>query len=971
MKTNFYAKILTFFLVFTSALSFGQQLDSQGTEFWICFEKNFTGDSRTLFITGDQATSGVVSIPGLGFSVNFNVTPDSITSVAIPLTADVQAANGIEDKGIHVTAGKEITVYGLNQRSASTDAFLALPLDILGTDYYIMGYRGDFSFNIYSQFAVVGTEDGTTVTITPSMSAQGRVAGIPFIVALDKGEVYQLRGDGGPDDVAGTQVSSDKPVAVFGGAECTNISGSLRACDHLIEQMPPVNTLGKQFVAIPLATRLNGDTYRFVATEDGTEIRVNGILETTLNKGDFFEKIYASSIEVITTEPILMAQFSNSSNYDGVTSDPFMMLIPPFEQYLGNYTMSTPASGFTGHYLNIIAPTGGIGGVFLDNALIPQGDFSQIGTSNFYGTTQPIAAGTHTIKSNLPIGVHSYGFGNFDSYGYPGGQSLSKVASADSISLALATGIAPQGDTVCVAEATVRDTANQPLPGIRVDFDLRGVNPLIGFAFTDSSGVATFCYYTANAGYDTVRASTGGLDAKGVVRILPCALSLNSSQINIFNGNPGSIDLMLSGQVGVATYKWTGPNGFMSTMEDITAADSGTYKVVVTDPYFRNCKDSLEVKITASTTPCGFGLSSTQVNILNGNPGSIDLTVTAAVGIPTYKWTGPNGFMSTMQDINVSDSGTYKVVVTDPGAPNCKDSLTVKITASTSGGGSCDLMCVSDNSWMKSTVVTPTNYSGFWMGVNGVLPATATFTDPVIVGQPYPWTHVTPVAGADPISTDHSITYFRKTFNLSNTSGIEARFRMNVDDQSEIYVNGVLIARINGMGRANYRNPYHDALFFGAGSVDNGHMGGDSYNYTTAALMASAFQVGSNEVIVVVRNLGKPSDKGGFSFRMDLTGCGVVPPTTKSAIAGSDESEALAFTLFPNPTSGDFTVSLPNYNVEAPAELALYDLNGKLISLNVAESEVVNMNISDLAAGVYYLKVNSNGEVRTQKLIKR
>ncbi len=971
MKNRLHFLPLLFLFLMVGNL-IGQQKDNKGTEFWICFEKNLSiADSRTLFITGDVATNGTVDIPGLAFTVNFSVVPDSITSINIPLTADVLANNGIENKGIHITANDEVTVYGLNQRSASTDAFLALPVDILGTDHYLMAYRGDGrSFSLYSQFAVVGTEDNTILTITPSLSARGQVAGVPYQVTLNEGEVYQLRGDDRPDDVTGTRIQSDKPVAVFSGAECTNIKNNLNACDHLIEQIPPKSTLGRRFVAIPLATRLNGDTYRFGATEDSTEIRVNGVLETTLSAGQFFEKIYATSIEIVSTKPIIVAQFSNSSSYDGITSDPFMMLIPPFEQYLGNYTLSTPASGFVGHYLNIIAPQGGIASVELDGSFIPSSDFAQIGTSNFFGATKLVSAGTHTVKSTFPVGVHSYGFGTFDSYGYPGGQSLSEVASADSLQLTLATGIAPQGDTVCVAEATVLDSLNQPLPGIRVDFDLKGANAMTGFAFTDSMGVATFCYLAANAGFDTVTASTGGLSATGVVQILPCALSLSETHVNILNAIPGSINLTVTGNVAAATYKWTGPNGFMANTQDISGlADSGTYKVVVTDPFFANCKDSLEIKITASTTPCALGLSTTQIKIINGNPGSVDLTVIGAMGALTYSWTGPNAYTASTQDISgLTDSGTYKVVVTDLGAPNCKDSITVKIEEVTVGVGNCDLTCLSDGSWMKSTVVTPTNLSGLWMGVNGALPGAGTFTDPVMVGQPFPWAHVTPVGGADPITTGHSITYFRKTFNLTTTAGIEARFRMNVDDQAEIYVNGTLIARIEGMGRANYRNPHHDARFYGAGSVDNGFMGGDAYDFTTGTAMSSIFQVGANELVVVVRNLGKVNDKGGFSMRMDLSGCGIVPKSTEVVNTPAVQS---AFEVYPNPTNGNFAVYIPRFNSEAGAQVRLYDLNGRMLLQDKAETEVLEMNIAELPAGVYYIKVNHQGVTHTQKVVKQ
>src|SRR3712207_7127105 len=57
----------------------------------------------------------------------------------------------------------------------------------------------------------------------------------------------------------------------------------------------------------------------------------------------------------LASKPILIAQFSNGSTFDGVTSDPFEMHIPPFEQFQTGYTVTTPASGFRVNFINIIA----------------------------------------------------------------------------------------------------------------------------------------------------------------------------------------------------------------------------------------------------------------------------------------------------------------------------------------------------------------------------------------------------------------------------------------------------------------------------------------------------------------------------------------------------------------------------------------------------------------------------------------
>lgn len=47
----------------------------------------------------------------------------------------------------------------------------------------------------------------------------------------------------------------------------------------------------------------------------------------------------------------------------------------------------------------------------------------------------------------------------------------------------------------------------------------------------------------------------------------------------------GEVDLNVSGGVGPYTYSWVGPDGFVSTSEDLTGVGSGIYTVTVTDQY--------------------------------------------------------------------------------------------------------------------------------------------------------------------------------------------------------------------------------------------------------------------------------------------------------------------------------------------------------------------------------------------------
>lgn len=425
---NIYKGLLVLAIVLGNTLSaFAQLPDSKGDDFWLAFPPNYSsGANLELFISSDVATNVTVSSAYNGFSQSVTTTPGTVTSVSIPNSLEVKNYQVIQNKGIHVTADAEVTVYGLNALRASTDAFMGLPTDILGLEYIVSSYVG-LSSSYPSIATIVASENATTVTINPSNAVGSNPADVPFTVALNQGETYAIAATLGARDLTGSLISADKPIGVYGAVKCTNVPSTCTACDHIVEQMTPVSSWGQNFISAPLATRSGGDIFRFLASEDGTTISVNGTPEVSLNKGDFHEMLISSNAEIVANKPILVAQYSRGSTCDGAVADPFMMLIPPYEQFLANYTVSTPASGFTSHYINLVIPGDAIGDIKLDGVVIPSSSFTAVGSTGFYTAQLSVSVGSHTINSQYPVGVHSYGFGSYDSYGYPGGQSLSPI----------------------------------------------------------------------------------------------------------------------------------------------------------------------------------------------------------------------------------------------------------------------------------------------------------------------------------------------------------------------------------------------------------------------------------------------------------------------------------------------------------------------------------------------------------------
>lgn len=408
--------------------------DTSGSEHWLMFEQNLGSANLSLFVTAEVAATGTVSGPGMA-PVPFSVDPGEVTTIPIPSDREVSQSGSITAQGVHVEADTDVTVYGLNQSDSTTDAFLGLPVDLLDTEYLIL----DAPNTIYhdsdaAQFGIVATQDDTEVTIQFDGDYGGDTPPVAQFLTLAEGETFQWQNHGsGKATLSGTSIVATAPVAVFAGNKCTNIPGeaSIAACDHVVEQLFPESTWGTNFLSAPLATRSGGDTFRMIAGSDATEVLLDGVSVATLDRGETYEAVIDGAHRWEATQPVMLAQYSNSSEFDGVVSDPFMMLLPPVEQFLSLYTVSTPPSGIGNNYLNVVVANEAVDSVRLDGAPIEAGSFAEIGDTGFSSAQLAVGIGQHRVVADEGFGLTVYGFDEYDSYGYPGGLSLAPIALDD------------------------------------------------------------------------------------------------------------------------------------------------------------------------------------------------------------------------------------------------------------------------------------------------------------------------------------------------------------------------------------------------------------------------------------------------------------------------------------------------------------------------------------------------------------
>lgn len=95
----------------------------------------------------------------------------------------------------------------------------------------------------------------------------------------------------------------------------------------------------------------------------------------------------------------------------------------------------------------------------------------------------------------------------------------------------------------------------------------------------------------------------------------------------------------------------------------------------------------------------------------------------------------------------------------------------------------------------------------------------------------------------------------------------------------------------------------------------------------------------------------------------------IVTVTQEGSSLGIDPRNATSFSVFPNPTSGMFTL-LPGELSNTNMEVCILDLTGKTMrSEIISGSDSYRMNIGDLPEGIYFVRVKDGETVQTRRMI--
>ncbi len=290
-------------------------------------------------------------------------------------------------------------------------------------EYYGISYN-TINNNDTSVILLVACENETVVKFNSST------------ITLNSMETYQIESD---NDLTGTRITSSKPLSVFSGSDCAYIPQGILYCDHLVEQVPLTVTWGSKFLVASLEGRSSGERIRVLSAR-AASVAVNcntnvSVSEFQLQSGGSFRKFEIpinSFCSIESTSPVLVAQYAYGRASDGV-GDPFMMIIPPIEQFTNNYFVEA-FPHFVSNYVTVY-----VSFEFFQTAQILIDDSAVTGWRNVvcsngeicgHVSRMNVSPRAHSIRhqnSSAVLGVSVYGFDIYNSYGYPGGMRLSPI----------------------------------------------------------------------------------------------------------------------------------------------------------------------------------------------------------------------------------------------------------------------------------------------------------------------------------------------------------------------------------------------------------------------------------------------------------------------------------------------------------------------------------------------------------------
>jgi gliding motility-associated-like protein len=419
--------------------------NAEGKRFWYAYLENQTtpasvddGNSLLAFyaVAARRPATGVTTVTGAGIVAPFTAATGTAPYQTSPSHLQAYHTDGgqILQKSIAVETGESIMLYALNRQQLPVDITGILPVEALGDEYIVASYNEPSQGNTGpDMFLIIAAEDGTLVSVEPSVeTTAGEAAGVPFTIALNKGETYLVKAQTDSSDGAsihGSYLKATKPVAVFAGNGQAVVgcdpeqqpSGS----EHLFEQLTPLRLWGTRYIMAP--TGQGWDAYRITAAQDSTLV-VAGSYVYSLHRGNYITAYVNGQSRpamVIADKKVGVTLFGQTAGCNNEEGAPLMMRLNPADHMVREASFVVPGNE-TGiselPRIIIFAEQGTQGQTQLTH--LPSGNkiplsFEEIPNSDYVFSRVEVEPAVYRLENSGGFTAYVSGKGSHTAYGYP------------------------------------------------------------------------------------------------------------------------------------------------------------------------------------------------------------------------------------------------------------------------------------------------------------------------------------------------------------------------------------------------------------------------------------------------------------------------------------------------------------------------------------------------------------------------
>ncbi|XP_071088739.1 uncharacterized protein [Haliotis cracherodii] len=407
------------------------------------FEQPYNSASlpNMFFVILSEVNTTVHVESGFGISEDLHIQGMVDYKYKVDESFYYQANLQVTDMSFYFTSTEEITLFCYHVLANKGEGYLALPIETLSTEYIVVthidAHKSEsaetslpYTKNTQTAFLIIATEDNTQVNI--SLKIQGPLMasgcgngtffnGESRTFTLNK---YQTVGAYCAEDITGTLITSDKPVAVISGH---NMKFTPGVKDGMQEMLLPVKSFGRSFYLPEPPSTTGGAIYRVVGSTASTSVRSPYVSGISFSLGareshDITVDSTTGPVYLEADKPVLVVQMT--------IEKPSLAIVPPTSLYSSSYDIGKPVLHATVDLkkvlITVIVPTDKVLGIrpqiFPQFKVIKGSCFSEasveLTSPGFYRLTH---------EDDVPFGAMMYVFPFVDSqcvFTHPAGLNL-------------------------------------------------------------------------------------------------------------------------------------------------------------------------------------------------------------------------------------------------------------------------------------------------------------------------------------------------------------------------------------------------------------------------------------------------------------------------------------------------------------------------------------------------------------------